>query len=86
MKCIPSFFTGAVIGVAIGAVLALLFAPTSGEELRARVGQGAATERQKVQASYEKARHQVQERVDKLQHHQQTGSTPSTVPDEGTVA
>ena len=86
MKCIPSFFTGAAIGVAIGAVLALLFAPTNGEELRTRVGQEATAERQIVQAGYEKARHQVQERIDKIQHQQPAESSPDGAPDDGVVA
>ena len=74
MKCSPSFFIGAILGAAIGAVLALLFAPSSGEELRTRIGQEAEAERGKMQAGYEKTRHQVQERIETMQHHQQAES------------
>ena len=70
MKCTPSFFIGVLFGTAIGAIVALLFTPLSGEELRSRIGQEAEAERQKVQAGYEKARHQTQERIGNLQHRQ----------------
>ncbi|MGB3713034.1 MAG: YtxH domain-containing protein [Candidatus Promineifilaceae bacterium] len=70
MKCLPSFFIGILVGTAIGAIVALLFAPLSGDELRSRIGQEAQAERQKVQAGYEKTKHQTQERIGKLQHRQ----------------
>ena len=79
MKCIPSFFSGVFVGTAIGAIVALLFAPRTGEELRSRIGQEAEAERQKVQASYEKARQQTQERIENLQHHQSSESSQDDV-------
>ena len=55
--------------MAFGAIVALLFAPLSGEELRSNTGQEAAAEREKVQGVYEKARRQLQERTDKMQYY-----------------
>lgn len=74
MKCIPSIFVGVVIGAAIGAIVALLLTPLRGEELRSRVGQEAEVERQKVQAGFEKAKHQTQERIGNLPHRQSSES------------
>lgn len=69
MKCFPSFLIGAVAGAIIGAIAALLLTPFSGEELRSRIGQEAEAEREKIQVGYEKARHQVQEHIETMQHH-----------------
>jgi gas vesicle protein len=55
-----------IAGAAVGAVVALLFAPSSGEELRARMGQEAAAERQKIQAEYEKNLQLVHDRIDHM--------------------
>ena len=68
-----------VVGFTLGAVIALLFAPSSGEELRARMGQEAAIEGQKIKAEYEKNLQLVHDRIDtmhqdlaaKLQHGKQ---------------
>lgn len=64
MKCVLAFLIGAVVGAAI----ALLLAPSSGEELRARLSQEAAAKRQQLEADYEKVRQGVHEHVDKMQH------------------
>jgi gas vesicle protein len=55
-----------VVGATFGAVVALLFAPSSGEELRARMGQEVDIERQKIQAKYEKNLQLVHERIDTM--------------------
>ena len=55
-----------LIGVAIGAVLALLFAPESGQELRAEISSGATAEREKLDAQLHQSLAQVQDRVDKI--------------------
>ena len=86
MKCTPAFFIGAVVGMAIGAVVALLFAPSSGEELRIRIGQEAKAEREKALAGYDKAKHQAQERIEKMQHHQQDEDAPDGVSDQNGTA
>ena len=71
MKNIQSFFIGPVVGALIGAIVALLYAPSNGEELRSRIGQTAVADREKLQADYEKARYQAQERIGQMQHHQE---------------
>ncbi len=76
MKNIPSFFIGPVVGALIGAIVALLYAPSNGEELRSRIGQTAVADREKLQAGYEKARYQAQERIGKMQHHQEDQAGP----------
>jgi gas vesicle protein len=55
-----------ILGAVIGAVVALLFAPSSGEELRARIGQEAEIEQKKLQAEYEKSLQLVHDRIDSM--------------------
>ena len=62
MSNIISFIIGGVFGAAI----ALLFAPQSGEELRANIRNEAQVERQRLQAQYEKSMKDVHERIDKV--------------------
>lgn len=61
-----------VLGVAVGAIAALLYAPQSGEELRARIREEAELERQRLQAQYERGLAELQTRMDKVQHDVQT--------------
>jgi gas vesicle protein len=76
MKSSLSFFVGAILGAAVGAIVALLFAPSSGEELRARINQEAQAEREKLQAEYESARDQVKQRVETVRHQQEVDGQP----------
>ena len=66
MRRIFSFFIGATIGGLVGTTLALLFAPESGSELRAQIGdraQGFATEIRQAASS---KRIELQERLEIL--------------------
>lgn len=63
MNSIVSFILGALVGAAV----ALLYAPQSGEELRANLREEAQVERQRLQAQYEKSMKDLQERIDKIQ-------------------
>ena len=63
MSNILSFIMGAIVGAAV----ALLYAPQSGEELRANLREEVQVERQRLQAQYEKSMQDLQERIDKLQ-------------------
>lgn len=63
MNSIVSFILGALVGAAV----ALLYAPQSGEELRANLREEAQVERQRLQAQYEKSMKDLQERIDKVQ-------------------
>ena len=55
-----------IIGGVFGAAVALLFAPQSGEELRANIRNEAQAERERLQAQYEKSMKDLQERIDKV--------------------
>jgi gas vesicle protein len=68
MKTIFAF----VFGVSVGAVLALLFAPKSGSELRRQLGDEAAADRMRMQERYTHAVQGTQDRVDKLHADVQT--------------
>ncbi len=55
---------GFVVGVAVGAIAALLLAPMSGRELRAQLGQEAGAELNKAQAEWHKTLRQVHQTVE----------------------
>ena len=66
MNNIVIVLLGGVVGTFIGGIVALLFAPQSGKELRARLQQEAVAERQQLQARYDQAIQDLGERVDKM--------------------
>jgi gas vesicle protein len=63
MNNIVSFILGAIVGAAV----ALLYAPQSGEELRANLREEAQVERQRLQAQYEKSMQDLQEAINRVQ-------------------
>ncbi len=77
MKSIFAF----IVGAAVGAIAALLYAPQSGEELRARIREEAELERQRLQAQYERGLAEMHARVDKVQQDVQTLVNQSNSPD-----
>jgi len=66
MKNIWGFLIGVVFGAIIGSVVALLFAPSSGTELRANIKSKADTQYSRLQDGYQSGLQQVQNQVDKL--------------------
>jgi gas vesicle protein len=66
MKYAISFFSGTLLGAVIGALVALLFAPSSGEELRENIKNQADTQYVKLQGEWEKGKQEMQTRIDKL--------------------
>jgi gas vesicle protein len=62
MKYVLSFLLGAVAG----ATVALLFAPTSGNELRSNIKTQADTQSAKLQSEYQKDMQDLNARMDKL--------------------
>jgi gas vesicle protein len=62
MKYVLSFGLGAVVGAAV----ALLFAPSSGEELRANIKTQADTQYARLQDQYQKGMTEMQSRMDKM--------------------
>jgi gas vesicle protein len=68
MKFALSFLIGAVLGAA----LALLFAPSSGEELWANIKKQVDTQSAKLQDEWQKGTQEIQTRVDKMSDDLQT--------------
>ena len=62
-----SNFISFILGAVIGAAVALLYAPQSGEELRANIREEAQVERQRLQAQYEKSMQDLRERIEMVQ-------------------
>jgi len=55
-----------LLGAAIGAVVALLFAPSSGEELRTNIKTQADTQYAKMQDEYQKGMQELHTKMDKM--------------------
>lgn len=66
MRRTLSFFIGATIGGLVGATLALLFAPASGEELRVQIGDRAQTFATDIRQAANTKRIELQERLEIL--------------------
>jgi len=62
MKTISAF----VFGATVGAVIALLFAPKSGSELRNQIGDETAADRMRMQEGYAHAVQGTHDRIDKM--------------------
>jgi len=56
-----------ILGVAVGAIFALLFAPQSGEELRSNIQATAEKDWQKVQAEWQADQGKLHDRLDSIQ-------------------
>ena len=56
-----------VLGVAVGAVAALMFAPSSGAELRAQIQTAAEKEAGRLQSEWQDGMEKTNEKLDKLQ-------------------
>ncbi len=66
MRKFASFIFGTVMGALFGAVIALLIAPSSGEELQARAKERVSTLRDEVQNAYETRAAQLQAELEAL--------------------
>ena len=66
MRKFASFVFGSVMGAMFGAVVALLIAPSSGEELQARAKERVSTLRDEVQSAYEVRTAQLQAELEAL--------------------
>ena len=73
-----SFLFGVAFGVAVG----LLYAPSSGEDLRANIKTQADTQYARFQDEYQKGLQQVQSRMDKLSNDLQAVSNRSKEADK----
>ena len=66
MRRTLSFFIGATIGGLVGATLALLFAPASGEELRVQINDRTQTFATDIRQAANTKRIELQERLEIL--------------------
>jgi gas vesicle protein len=73
MKYAVGFFIGAVVGAAV----ALLYAPSSGEELRTNIKTQADTQYARVQNQFQKGLQGLQTRVDEMSSDLQAVSSGS---------
>ena len=79
-----AFILGVIVGAFGGALAALMLAPQSGEELRARIQQEAMAERDRMQARYEHSKEDLKHRVDQAYDelrtpHEQAGEAGNQV-------
>jgi gas vesicle protein len=72
----PKIFVGYILafvsGLTLGALTALLLAPTSGEELRGQIQVKAGASGQQIKANYDQARQWVTDETGKLRKDKQT--------------
>ena len=66
-----------LLGAAMGAAIALLFAPSSGEELRTNIKTQADTQYARLQADYNKGMQEMHDRLDKISSELQAISSRS---------
>ena len=66
MKYVLSFVLGTTLGALGGAIVALLFAPSSGEELRTNIKTKADAEYAVLQDQWQKSMQELQTRMDKM--------------------
>jgi gas vesicle protein len=77
MKYGLTFALGTLFGALIGGAVALLFAPSSGEELRANIKTQADTQVARLQDQYQKGMTELQTRVDMMSNDLQALSSRS---------
>jgi gas vesicle protein len=89
MRSIMSFIVGITFGAAVGAIVALLFAPSSGQELRGNIKTQADAQYAKMQEQYQKGMTELQTRMDKMSSDLQGmrgGSKETSTPETGESA
>jgi len=64
---ISAFFTGLVIGAFFGAIMALLYAPEAGDELRTKLQSSAQSGWEKVQTELGSMKDTAQQNIDQTQ-------------------
>jgi gas vesicle protein len=66
------------IGMALGAILALLYAPESGKELRANIRSTGEADLQKLQSDWQASVQELNQRLAQLQTDLQQSSSPDS--------
>jgi gas vesicle protein len=82
MKNVLSFVLGTLFGALIGAVVALLLAPSSGEELRGNIKAGADANYAKLQDQWQKGMQGMQAQMDKMSSDLQAMTSRSKATDK----
>jgi gas vesicle protein len=85
MKYLAAFLSGTLFGGLIGATVALLFAPSSGEQLRTNIKTKADEGYIKLQDDWQNTRQEMQTRMDKMSNELQRLSNRNQEIDEPTV-
>ncbi len=75
MNRVISFLSGAVMGTLVGATLALLFTPASGEELRIKMQEQAQKIQDEVKSATENRRAELEEQLANLRKPQTAQKT-----------
>lgn len=73
MKGVISFLSGAIMGGLVGATLALLFAPASGEQLRLQMQERADRIQQEVKQAAETRRIELEQQLAELRAPREAG-------------
>ena len=73
MKRMLSFLSGAIVGALVGATLALLFAPASGEGVREQLRQRAMALQEEVKKAAAERRAELEEQLGSLRTPQKPG-------------
>lgn len=77
MRRVLSFLSGAFIGALLGAVFALLFAPSSGEALRFQIQERLITIQEEVNQAAAERRAELEEQLATMRTPQKPGGTVS---------
>ena len=67
-----AFLTGVIVGAFLGAILALLYAPEDGEELRLKIQSGVETNIEKANLELERVKQTIQEKSGQPQTQEDT--------------
>jgi gas vesicle protein len=81
MKYFVSFLSGALVG----AIVALLMAPSSGEELRAQIGERAEVELKRAETEWKRALTELNVKLEDVRHEVNTLVQRSEEPDVAEV-
>ncbi len=73
MRRFMTFLTGILCGALVGAVTALLLAPASGEEFRARVQKRGEVLRQEIREAYDSRMAQLEDELSALRGQRNPG-------------
>jgi gas vesicle protein len=77
MKYFVSFLSGALVG----AIVALLMAPSSGEELRAQIGERAEAELKRAETEWKRALAELNVKLEDVRHEVHTLVQSSEAPE-----